>query len=298
MNVSKIHNLHMNVSYNYSHIHRYIENKLNKTRFKFNRHTISLNRFNRYDMSIQILTNNLECVLNSPPRLITKQKLMKIFRDDKKQMSELTDTFSTTVNELIDLYSKLDSSEIIPFIGKTYSDIKNSLNSRKTGTLYFLGMLEWFHVDLIKSIITDECFVIGEIVNIELELIETSELNETIKNYNSHAIVFLISPDIIGLFDPDFSTDEKHTNKLFPNVQHVNFIETSIQEITDDNYCIFHCFNFILEFSDFVRSANSNSSLLQTITDFSALLNIKRKTITFDSVHKMILNLDQIATKC
>jgi len=57
--IFKIHNIHMGVSYDLDHIiHKYLERRVNSTNsFVHDRkYIISINRHDRYDMSIQLLT--------------------------------------------------------------------------------------------------------------------------------------------------------------------------------------------------------------------------------------------------
>ena len=258
--IQKIHNLHMNISYNSNHdIHMYIENiiKLSKS-FIFNRHfVISINRFNQYDMSIQILKNNIISKDEFMDKLLTSIKNpyileflnksinlsickpyntneirmnIKLCYDHNKTMLDcpINKNIDNMILDLINEYTEFVKSvyimklnnisfkicKICLWVYEKYELLKNIYNNDNENTnimftslIIFLGMIEWFHLLLIKIMIdkmqnencknNNTCLIIhGEESLIEIEymsLYSSKEIRDFYSNeYCSHSTVYLI----------------------------------------------------------------------------------------------------------
>jgi hypothetical protein len=364
LGIGQIYDLHMQVSYNPGHpVHRYIENRAIAAGYQFNKnYIISINRYNRYDTSIQfvkgyIFLNQadfyraLEKTIknNSFMKFITliiRSDVLKCFETDQQH---ITPPFPGTVKNNIlrhisDYQTKIDNygktNDLFALVGwifDLYQDLRTNMSMRgiigpldhpepkNTGQninpptyqenntmslFYFLGLLEWFHLLVIKMIHCDLTaikrdknnggMIMGEVSNIEIEhMILYSNLeikNYFASEYCSHATLYLFDSMNLFVFDPDPVSDVPET--LDPGIKYrmlaraigLNYepfnLERSIQAITDDQYCIFHCLWFIQRLCDLDIKINKTN-----INKFMNYVNkINLNTHTSD-VHFFIKDL-------
>ncbi len=350
----------MDVSYDQDHpIYKYIERCANKSKsFKFDRKcTISINRFQRYDMSTQLLKKTIfpskESFFEQFQKSILDQDLVKFLLDSIQMSTDahmnVSDSYDGDVIEMSNhlnkqtdirvrelikqyegcvrdnpypliicewIYDKYhilttmygdeddhDESDPNP-ISNTEEYIPSELNVIFISTLLFLGTLEWFHLLVIRMMVDQQressdnrCLLIsGEETEIEYEYMCMFSMQEIkdffTSEYNSHATVYLIHRDHITMFDPD--EDNKKDDKkddvkydilidklctvLEKEYIHMNLCP-SIQTLTDDQYCIFYCIDFILKILEMIDDDYSAGSLKKFM---EYMKNINKLTKTAD----------------
>jgi hypothetical protein len=316
----------MDVSYDQDHpIYKYIERCANKSKsFKFDRKcTISINRFQRYDMSTQLLKKTIfpskESFFEQFQKSILDQDLVKFLLDSIQMSTDahmnVSDSYDgdviemsnhlnkqtdIRVRELIKQYEGCvrddhDESDPNP-ISNTEEYIPSELNVIFISTLLFLGTLEWFHLLVIRMMVDQQressdnrCLLIsGEETEIEYEYMCMFSMQEIkdffTSEYNSHATVYLIHRDHITMFDPDEDNkkDDILIDKLCTVLEkeyiHMNLCP-SIQTLTDDQYCIFYCIDFILKILEMIDDDYSAGSLKKFM---EYMKNINKLTKTAD----------------
>jgi len=190
-------------------------------------------------------------------------------------------------------------------ISNTEEYIPSELNVIFISTLLFLGTLEWFHLLVIRMMVDQQrkssnnrCLLIsGEETEIEYEYMCMFSMQEIkdffTSEYNSHATVYLVHRDHITMFDPD--EDNKKNRNDFDALKYDVLIDKlctvlekeyipmnlypSIQTLTDDQYCIFYCVDFILKILEMIDDDYSAKSL-KKFMEF--MKNINKITKTAD----------------
>jgi len=273
-----INNLHMNISFNNNHtIYKYLTTECKKNNIYFNKKiVIPLNEYNRYDFSLYIMKDIfyyrkvlLQKNILYEKKIINDFSLLcnnNIIDVIKKDNCKFNDTLIHIIHKFnktyIDLLKYKNINILIKWIYNRYLilykwykyfDVKIDINFI-LGLYYFLGTLEWFHIYILKLILKPNQIVIGDnlLFNCtDLQILTTTELHKFfINEYSSHSTLYLIGNNYITLYDPDYikhSSDNKiHIlNKLLDIIYYPLLIPVSIQEKTDDNYCIFHCIRII-----------------------------------------------------
>lgn len=269
--ILQIHEIHMKVSYqNDHHIYRYIESELNKCGYGYNRkHMIQINRYHRFDQSLCIIRGYL---YDDPQKFI---KLLEQYVDieairahdigneiSEKEINEKEKRAHIT--KYIKLYEEKKKGtkiQIIEWIIGLYGELKINKNINISHLLYFLGTLEWFHLAIIKYMFStyneEKIFIIGESQDFDpwdLHNYNYNDLNEFVTSeYCSHTIVYMFMGKYMITYDPDYQAYDNELvqfNKLCKILEkkYMSVIPDQyipIQDITDDHYCIFHCFWFI-----------------------------------------------------
>lgn len=386
--IQKIHNLHMDISYNQNHqIYRYVEKCADKSKsFKFDRNfIISINRFCRYDMSIHLLKKSIfptkesfstqfqKSTLDSSfvsflvssiklnitkdlivvgtdhvnknhdfDMLIIPRSLNDCYDDDLCEMEcPLNKHTNEKIRELIKEYESFIQSnppdtksihDICRWVYDKYDILRvlydntnpkecivSDDNSTFISMMLFLGMLEWFHlliirmmIDNLKETTNNRCLLIsGEDTTIEYEHMDAYSLQDIrmffTSEYSSHATIYLIDNHHISMFDPD-RDDKKnycsndndfldHTPNEMPidklslvlEKEYVPMdINPSIQTLTDDQYCIFHCIDFILKIIEMIDDDYS----IQSLEKFTKYINGINKIMKISDVRTFVKTLD------
>lgn len=128
------------------------------------------------------------------------------------------------------------------------------------------------------------------------------------KEYPSHSTVNMFgsfknhnqidgkNPCSMVLFDPDHETDFDKSNQMydrfaeFMNIQNCSKYfkpNMSIQKITDDIYCIFHCIKTILMFTE-----SYESFTIDNVKNMFMKISVDNKKITKRDMQKFILSLN------
>lgn len=247
--------------------------------------------------------------------LCTKQHLLMLLSLDIPNNNE----FNAYVNDIINEYDniKCDIKNKVNWIIDKYSIIIDIFNHNIKHNIihntkyiiciiYFLGMLEWFHFAIIDYYCSqshsNSLLILGEIIDMDyVPLIDYDfdELYEFLREeYCSHTIVFIIDRNMLFIYDSDYdSAFDCINNDMYDrlcNVIHKSnkipeFIlnKSSIQSLTDDQYCIFYCINFILK-------------LAMHMTDWKDYTyeNLQYFTKNLDEridMHRFIMRLDHVA---
>jgi len=191
----------------------------------------------------------------------------------------------------------------------------NNINDKQNITfvsmLYFLGLLEWFHLLIIDlmyhSLKTGKRCVMmfGEEIKTELETMNEYTLKDFRDyfsyEYCSHSTLYLIDDDCLTLFNPDINDNDCHnddhnelTNKLclFLNKKFIPIdINDSIQTLLDDQYCIFHCMNFMLKLVDIIDTTNNIYSPKNQLSRFMKYIESLNKITKKSDIHTFIQDL-------
>ena len=198
---------------------------------------------------------------------------------------------------------------------KTKEYIVSDLNIEFAGMSLFLGTLEWFHILVIRMMVDelksgpdngDKCaLILGEETIIEHEYMSSysmSEIREFFSSeYKSHATVYLIDNHHISIFDPD-ADDVKYNDDsddkipdalidklcLFLKKGYVPIdLYPSIQTLTNDQYCIFHCINFILQIIEMVDVYS-----IEKLMKFMKYVDDTNKITKLSDVHTFAKTID------
>jgi len=256
---------------------------------------------------------------------------------DKKNMTLILCELKQKYIQKISKYIKdNDIDGLILWIYDQYANLKNIYHNKiidKDGKLrdayiseyLFFGTIEWFHLLLTKIMYDDlvnnsnfEWLIInGEIQFIDTEIMSAYSLNEFFEfitsEYNSHAILYLINTihNTMSIYDPDNDidhTDKKENNLLSEilgkTIYKIN-IDPSVQSMTDDPYCIFHCIWFIIRFIDVIPSNNKDIDKLDKFMEYINLMSMNTtkadtlyfiKDITLKIRTQSILNKDKLSS--
>jgi hypothetical protein len=185
--MKNIHKIHMDISYQTEHpIHRYIEKESNDRGYGFNRkHTITMNKQNRFDQSISIIKG-----LGLPPLsdnfIKNLSKCIDIETIKNYDIESLIESEiqglglpgKNIYHYLKNYQQKINNGtqiQIIEWIFDLYKVLKNNLNQMKgydvSCLFYFLGTIEWFHLLIIKSMFSsyhgNKFFIMGEILDFD-----------------------------------------------------------------------------------------------------------------------------------
>ncbi len=289
----------MKVSYQNDHsIYKYIENELNECGYGYNRkHTISINKYNRFDQSLSIMKG----YLYNDPKYFIEMVDQNVASDVVKKYKIEDDTKNNIdINQYVKTYQQKvkynTKIQIIEWIINLYEEIKNKNDDKIniSNLLYFLGTIEWFHLAIIKFMFKtynrNNIFIMGEHQDFDTldENYNCREFFEFINSeYCSHSVVFMFTKQHLILFDPDY--DPKNCGLLQYNkmcgvlgkkiMQIIPDQYISVQEITDDNYCIFHCFWFIQR----IIQMNIDDNNINIFMDYVNQINkiIKKSDVYF-----------------
>jgi hypothetical protein len=303
--LNNIHNVHMGVSYDLEHvIHKYVEYRVGSSKhFSYNKKfIITLNQFSKYDMSIHFLNSTIfptkeEFVsnlhyfdyfnnTNNNSFKILQPSLLNSLNDSENLvMNKFDQTTKDMVCEYIKEYEKFlkcgDHFIVCLWIYSLYEQLRamylteNETNKVKrfVSIMYFVGLLEWFHLLVIKilycTLFNEKKSVImfGECLLIELDNLTNFSMSDIRTffscEYCSHSELYIIDCDRIMVYDPDDGSDNDivSINRLcsFLEKEYISIsLNKSIQSITDDQYCIFHCMNFLLKLLDVVSFNNTH----------------------------------------
>lgn len=206
------------------------------------------------------------------------------FVSSQTQISRICEWVFDKYEKLRILYESDDSSQ--RHDSKTGELLVTDVNVEFISTLLFLGTLEWFHlmiigmmVDRLRSESGDRCILIpGEETTIEHEhmaIYSMQDIRDFFSiEYSSHATVYVVNKQQISIFDPD-GDDKKNRNDadeekysvlvdklcLVLEKEYVPIdLHPSIQTLTDDQYCIFHCIAFILRLIEMIDDDYSTES--------------------------------------
>lgn len=326
----------MDISYNHNNkIYRYIEAVINSSpRFKFNRkNVISINKFKRFDIGLQILTG-LQNVQNSVDlsniqineKLLSmydqcdkKYLLRQIVNDERKLFRGFSVKENRLIYEMIDEYEcvrKFGFIRTIEWIFHNYSMIIDCIHTQsKIDTIkqiivpfYVLGSLEWFHITIIINNVNanyDSNFtslILCDIYDIETDLLvdyTIDDLKDFLKNeYCSHSVVFIIDNVNLYVYDSDRSDEIEDDNSLMNAYNRLTYmldrtnrsldivLKDPVQTLTNDNYCIFHCIEFMMKLS----MTNTFD-----IIEFMHFIEAHNKHKTIKKIHKFIMRLNKKA---
>lgn len=174
--------------------------------------------------------------------------------------------------------------------------------------MVFLGLIEWFHLLVIKMTVMTErenndnkcLIVLGEETVIEYEHMTSYSIHVIVEfftsQYNSHSIVYLISDKYISVYDPDVDKGKIATQidqlcgVTFTQYLSIELIP-SIQSLTDDQYCIFHSINFILRLVEMIDEEITP----EKISNFMKYIQQLNKITNFRDVCTFIKTLDIVA---
>lgn len=321
-----IYKTHMEISFNHNHnIYNYITNTVKKNNNCFdNNFQICINSFGRYSYGlaimkrltydeyidlIDIINNNKLIDFNKIKRwgysildIIENDKIENFTNNYKKFLQRLYLSFSILLKYC---KNKNNYTELFLWIFKNYKRIYNkNLNSSEFLVYYyFLESLELFHLTLIKASykkLSKNCntlFVIGDNLYIEYDDLLKYTSKELYDFFDhevySHSTLYIFNNNNFTLYDPDYDlTTENNIDKLKNYLELNRYIpiklNKSIQSITDDWFCIFHCIRFILLINKFNININSNlfSKFIKKFEEFQKKQN--RKSITY-WIYKLVI---------
>jgi hypothetical protein len=175
------------------------------------------------------------------------------------------------------------------------------INSIFVGVMCFLGTIEWFHLLVIRMMIDNLCskmlnqskkcmIIMGEEVEIELEKLNNYSFQDTkefyLNEYCSHSNVYLIDNQHITIFNSDVHANDDIHKILIDKICLIigkKYISTSqlvkpIQTITNDQYCIIHCMNFILKMIEMIDNKYSTNNLLKFMQYIDSVNKITKIT--------------------
>lgn len=359
MYIKYIHDVHMDISYNtdhpiYHHLTQCVRTRKG-SRFLPDV-VIPTNKYGRVDFTQQIITKKINitdlntCKLDDDTlgavqhafSRCTKDRLTELLSADKEIFEEsesdldeeslqYVDRFYSTVSRLIEDYGNLLTIDhSLTNIVSSVVDMCNIImfdNDRTCqkdpiillSTIYFLGMLEWFHLLILRSLINsrrteetlDVFLMIGDAIDTDPQLLCNDDLASIgdfyLSEYCSHSIVYVVSPKNMFVFDPDqnkctYKTDVQyaaHTkiaNTLgVTNITYDVMPKVGVQSITDDQYCVFHCINFIFKYTEFLNNVQGDSNEIETVRRFMSCVEKQNKKQTTRSVRDMIVNLNESA---
>lgn len=268
----------------------------------------------RFDANI--LSNNEKILLLF--NKCNKDHLKKQIENDNKKMSKaFADDSLKFIHEMINEYEctkNIGFIKTIEWIINKYLAINVSAPSRfliDTNKIiimiYVLGLIEWFHIMIFNynfnSLESLNKMILCEIFDIELDLLldyDIDNLKEFLKNeYCSHSVVYIFDNKNMYVFDPDLSISKKDDENLMNSYDRLCHIlnrknksldivlKNPIQTLIDDNYCIFHCIEFMLNFATFNK--------IKDIKRFMKYVEKQNKIKTLIDVHEYILELNKKA---
>jgi hypothetical protein len=326
--MQNIHDTHMEVSYNQDHpIHIYIEDYVNQSQnFVIDRtFIISINRFDRYDMSLCFLKNQIyqtkESFIDSFKHYCLKEsniqynhvnEIYRMIENDKQYLiKHFNQSIIDIIESLVKLYEGIvnqSNINIFEWIYRLYDELKNIKNddggiNKYIGTLYFLGLQEWFHLSVIDRLYNrinkktnNICTIVwGEENAIELENLSDLTIDEIMNHMNheycSHSILYMIDKNNISIYDPDYDYQNpsiEGKEKRLCNFMSKKYL--SFQSITDDQYCVFHCIDFLFKLVDAI-SVSSSAYSEKTIKIFMNYINEVNQISKKSDIHTFIKNL-------
>jgi hypothetical protein len=249
-----------------------------------------------------------------------KKNIHNCITNDMSVMSKcLPSDVNTAVNNLCELYElklKLfnDDCDLVSFafwIYQLYDDLKNWYikcdsrdsnfnNSKLIAKLYFLGTLEWFHLMIIQMLLneTANCIMIlGENNNIEIENLTNMSSYELkiyiASEYNSHSVLYIKTNNFISMYDPDHCNESDDNIHMLCNLLNTRYqsiqINNTVQSITDDQYCIFHC----IWFMSMIAKYKVTKLNLKKIMDYhNKLNNTTLKSTVLYLINDMLLKIE------
>lgn len=341
--MQNIHDTHMKVSYDQNHpIHIYVEDCINQSQnFVMDRTlTISMNRFNRYDMSLCFLKNqiyktkesfldslenhyflkntnisfdhidDLYTTIENDKQYLTKQfnplviDVIETLIKSYERIINCSNSFVSLCQWIYYLYDELKNIKALKDHGNMEDDKKN----KYIGTLYFLGLHEWFHLLVIEVLYcsidkktNNVCTIIwGEENMIELENLMDLSINEILTyldcEYSSHSTLYMIDQNNILIYNPDdcddpfFETKKDKLCKILSKKYLLIRSIQSIQSVTDDQYCVFHCIDFVLRLVNATNASTSGYSE-KTLKIFMKYIDDVNKITKKSDIHTFIKDL-------
>ena len=276
--IKNIYKLHTDISFNNEHIiYKYLTTECKKNNILFDKKIIiPINYYNRYDFGIHIM-NDIQfygkIILYDKSKhihlpninVISKHKYTNdIGSGFDAKMKTIIQTIDKKYNRLLTEHN--DINVIIMWVYNNYSVLYKwyKLNDDSLdiytviGLYYYLGTLEWFHIYILKILLsknnTQNRIVFGDNLLFkcnELQQFTHTELRSFFNNgYLSHSVLYMFSPTHMTLYDPDYVVNESDNKidilEFLLNIVYCPLnILYPIQEKTDDNYCIFYCINVI-----------------------------------------------------
>ena len=263
--------------------------------------------------------NDLYVIIENDQPLLTKPfdiSVLDIVASLIKSYEEIINSSNSNIFETLCLwiYHLYDGLKNIKSVENVEGDenvegVENAEKNKCIGTLYFLGLLEWFHLLVIDTLYcqinkktNDVCTIVWSEENmIELENLSDLSIDEIrnylICEYSSHSTLYMIDQNNISIYNPD--DDYNYGNDNLPVERLCKFMskkylliesDESIQSIIDDQYCIFHCVNFLLRFVNAIDiSANIYSE--KTLKIFMKYVDDMNQITKKSDIHTFIKDL-------
>lgn len=243
----------------------------------------------------------------------------------------LDDNILCRVSWIINIYSQIINKLTTKDNEMSIKDADNEVIFI-VSSLYVLSLFEWFHLTIVSHQITKKmdklCFLaLGEITNIDiisLAKYTLSDLQEFLtENYCSHSVVLLITDKIMYSYDPNgYDNNDNncynrickvinkphatpHNRLVAQRVVPLTFglmnitrdlkLSNPVQNITDDQYCIFHCFDFMINIVLFMNDVNMEYDIITKLFLFLKQLDERNIGMTIDHVYSFIEKLDKQA---
>lgn len=324
--IKNIYELHMNISFDNKHIiYKHISKQCKNNHIIFdNNIVIPINGYNRYDYGLHIIKNFYlygKLLLVDRTHMYNKKMLdimTQLSKDDLNMIMindkcDFSDELYSKIHKLNYIYNKKiqsgDFNIIILWIYKKYLLLNKWYISNKkfldTETIislyYFLGTIEWVHIYILILLLNNhkKRIVIGENLLFDcndLQTLTSTKLNDYFNNeYTSHTVIYMMNNINISLYDPDYVKDDTDDKiKILEKFLELKYIplciSTSIQEKTDDNYCIFHCIriiSYILKLN-----INFNQKGFNILRQYINNINITTdKSVIIDYINRIDNNL-------
>lgn len=319
--LSKIHKIHMDISYNnnnemFKNIGKYVA--INGAHF-INNFCISFNKKNNFDLTFEFAKNkilhkyvtefvnsniNESLCMSSPCDVIIKHHKNELINSHLCKFLE-------EYNEQLYLYkSNKNTWEMMYYVyWKFIYPLYEWYNSCNTindiyylcALIEFVSRIEWFHfnvhVIIVKKLMIEtekNMYMFGNINQVIMHdlylLHENDELKSFIKEeIPSHCIAFIVRKNKCTMYDPD-NTAKKIKIQIKKLLVYINLniefefinVEHPIQTITDDNYCIFHCIFMIFDMIQLKKD---------TLNDHIKRCNKQNISMTISDVRDKIIEL-------
>lgn len=244
-----------------------------------------------------------------------------INNSDKTFLEELK--LSSSIGHLFLNENDSDGYSLVENYGEVFVGIYHFLSNLEWFHMLVTLILYDEHIGS-KNMSQKYSLVFGEINMIEYEYIHTYSLFELktlfTHDYMSHSVLYVIGKDILYVYDPDdlSDSDDDKFNSLdslnyildfssiiFPDYNHDLIIDKlkyaqicnecitkSIQTITNDQYCIFHCIWFVLRLIDSLSHRMNQKNFIHFLKHIDKL----NKMTTINDVRFFIHNLKEKST--
>lgn len=282
-----IHQFHMDVSYNQnSNAIKFVESAVANQGYKFiTNFCIAFNENIQFDIGLNLIKGYLDnykhallsstlegCTLYIPldPSDI-KNEINKRCRDYSNCIVQELDYLGHYYDAIYNNFKIHNDKQKITLelfdFCSNYCNLKNQddfLKYKIMALLMFIGLNEWFSGNIYIMLLSVHkssapTFLIGEMVSIDVNKLENIDdvVNFIKEEYNSHAVTIIFTNSFVTLIDSDYDKScREYYTKLNQIARHLNIkckkikLLNPVQNITDDNYCIFHCLFIILNLSN------------------------------------------------